>query len=154
MIIPDYKVGTQFEINCTKYMHPTYNVVVYRDFDISHKLAFMYGRKPEDIIKVNATIIEEDVLVSELIKYGSTYDSKKIDYVGYVDFDNDDGVLKIHMIYSNVSLYNMCFPYGPDACRFYSNDIIDSNTGNIKHHKGDRKGMTVRLKIEDSSECL
>jgi hypothetical protein len=151
MIIPDYKVGTQFEINCTKYMHPTYNVVVYRDFDISHKLAFMYGRKPEDIIKVNATIIEEDVHLRDKFN-DKNYDENCTDYFGLITWE-DDNSLSIGLIYANIKLYNMCFPYVIDECLFFDNDIKKFNyetyEETIIHKKGDRHKMTVRLKIEE-----
>lgn len=135
MKIKDYKTGTTFEITCTK-EHNCYN-----HFQIHKDLVHMYGKKQEDVITVKCTIIEEDVIVSDLYKYGSSYDANKVDYFGWIEFE-DDGTYDIGLIYPNIKLYFMCFAYGPDARRFWNHDIDN-------HKKGDRRGMTVRLKIEE-----
>lgn len=146
MKIDDYKVGTSFIIPCTKFIHPTNNEVCYRDFEISKQHSKMWGRNPEDVIEVKATIIEEDIIVKELLKNSSKYDSNQIDYFGWIDFDNNE--LNIHMIYPNIKMYFICFPYGPDISRFWR-ETKDLITNKIIHNEGDRRGMTVRLKIEE-----
>lgn len=144
MKINDYKVGTEFYINCvkenTKNYHNSEGKTYYGSFGIIPQLASMWARKEEDIITVKATIIEEDVLINNLLK-DKNYDTNCIDYFGWIDFE-DDETYSIHMIYPNIKLYFVCFPYGADAGRFYR-----TNLG--IHKEGDRKGMTVRLKIEE-----
>ena len=65
----------------------------------------------------------------------------------------DDGTLKIGLIYPNIKLYNMCFPYVIDDCLFFDRDFTSINyetfEQTIIHKKGDRRAMTVRLKIEE-----
>ena len=148
MKINDYKVGTTFEITCTKEntknFHNKEGNTYYNNFGIIPRLANMWGRKEEDIIKVKGTIIEEDLIVSDLYKYGSSYDANQVDYFGWIYFEDfeETGQYDIKLIYPNIHLYFMCFPYGPDSGRFWK---IDCG----KHKKGDRKGMTVRLKFEE-----
>ena len=112
----------------------------------------MWGRNPEDIIKVKATIIEEDVIVNKIFKKYSEYDSNKVDYFGWIDFEHNEPT-KISMIYPNIKQYFICFPDGPDDDRFWKFDSINVNydTGEktVEHLTGDRRGMTVRLKIEE-----
>ena len=116
MIIGDYKVGTSFEINCTKRQHIRTGEIIYDSFGIVENLAYMWGRKPEDIVKVKCTIIEEDVLLREKFK-DDNYDDNSTDYFGLITWE-DDGTLKIGLIYPNIKLYNMCFPYVIDDCLF------------------------------------
>ena len=61
MKINDYKVGTSFEINCAKQKHIRTGETIYDSFGINKNLAYMWGRKPEDVVKARCTIIEEDV---------------------------------------------------------------------------------------------
>lgn len=151
MKIPDYKVGTTFEITCAKikrkFEGKESDEYVYDSFGIDKDHTYMWGRKPEQVIKVKATIIEEDVLMSKLYRHDSDYDCNKVDYFGWISFEKDE--LDIRMIWRNIKLYFMCFPYGPDAGRFWSQDMKDYKTYEIIHKAGDRKGMTVRLKIEE-----
>ena len=70
MIIPDYKVGTAFETTCAA-KHVEDGRPFYDSFGIDAEFCWMRARKPEEIRKVKCTIIEEDVLVSELMKHGS-----------------------------------------------------------------------------------
>ena len=108
----------------------------------------MRARKPEEIRKVKCTIIEEDVLVNELMKRGSDYDTNKVDYFGWIEFQ-EDGTFEIRMIYGNIKLYYMCFSSSPDTGRFYYEDSVVYIHGNCRWHAGDRRGMTVRLKVEE-----
>ena len=151
MKISDYKVCTSFEITCAKVKRKKEgketDEYIYDSFGIDKNHTYMWGRKPEQVIKVKATIIEEDVLMSKLYRYNSDYDCNQIDYFGWISFEKE--YLDIRMIYPNIKLYFVCFPYGPDAGRFWNNDIQNPYTLEIEHHKGDRKGMTVRLKIEE-----
>jgi len=151
MKINNYKVGTSFEITCTKRKHINTGETVYDSFGIVENLAYMWGRKPEDIIKVRCKIIEEDVLLMNKFK-DENYDENCIDYFALITWEDDD-TLKIGLIYPNIKLYNMCFPYEIDKCLFYDRDItkIDLNTLETKtiHKKGDRHKMTVRLKVEE-----
>lgn len=156
MKINDYKVGYSFEIECAKSFRKIKGKetkeIIYNSFGIIKEHACIWGRKPEDIIKVKATIIEEDVIINEIFKKNSGYDTNQIDYFGYIDFEHNEPI-KISMIYPNVKQYFMCFPYGPDIRRFWEYDSIkfDYDTGQkiIEHLAGDRRGMTVRLKIEE-----
>ena len=147
MVITDYRVGTTFETTCAtrhvKEGHPFYD-----SFGIDVEHCWMRARKPEEIRKVRCTIIEEDVLVNELMKHGSDYDTNKVDYFGWIEFQ-EDGTLDIRMIYGNIKLYFMCFPYTPDTVRFYSEDSVVDIHGNYRWHAGDRRGMSVRLKVEE-----
>lgn len=156
MKINDYKVGYSFEIYCTKHCRKVggelTEQIIYDSFDIKKEHAYLWGRKPEDIVKVKATIIEEDVIVGDLFKKNSDYDKNQIDYFGWIDFEHDKAV-KISMIYPNIKLYFVCFPCGPDVIRFWDYDSVkfdyDNGQKNIDHLAGDRRGMTVRLKIEE-----
>ena len=147
MKINDYKVGTTFEITCTKEtfenFHNKNGDTYYNNFGIIPRLANMWARKEEDVIKVRGTIIEEDVLVDKLFK-DTLYDDKQTDYFGQIEFEDfeETGQYDIRLIYPNIKLYFMCFPYGPDSGRFWKMDCG-------KHKKGDRKAMTVRLKFEE-----
>ena len=156
MKITDYKVGYSFEIDCAKSFkkingEPT-EQIIYDSFDIMKEHAYMWARNPEDIVKVKATIIEEDVIVDDLLKRNSSYDTNQVDYFGWIDFEYNNPV-RISMIYPNIKQYFMCFPNGPDVNRFWKYDSIkfdyDTYEKTIDHLSGDRRGMTVRLKIEE-----
>ena len=116
MVITDYKVGTVFETTCAA-KHGEDGRPFYDSFGIDAEFCWMRARKPEEIRNVRCTIIEEDVLVNELMKRGSDYDTNKVDYFGWIDFQ-EDGTLDIRMIYGNIKLYYMCFSSSPDTGRF------------------------------------
>jgi hypothetical protein len=147
MKINDYKIGTNFFITCTKEhkknFHNNKGEEYYSNFGIIPRLASMWAKKEEDVITVKATIIEEDVLINELL-HDKNYDDNSIDYFGCVDFEEfyKDNQYNIQMIFPNIKQYFICFPYGPDSIRFWQTDLEP-------HKKGDRRGMTVRLKIEE-----
>ncbi len=145
MKIQDYKVGTTFEENCVV-INRKDGTKFYNHFGIIERFASIYGDKPEDIIKVRATIIEEDVVVKDLIASG--YDLNTQEYFAWIDFEND-GTYNIRLIYGNIKLYIICFPYGPDIERFYNHESRDIKTHKVIHKPGDRRGMTVKLKIEE-----
>ena len=151
MRINDYKIGTTFEITCTKRKHIHTGEIVYDSFGIVENLAYMWGRKPEDIIKVRCKIIEEDVLLMNKFK-DKNYDENCTDYFALITWE-DDGTLKIGLIYPNIKLYNMCFPYEIDKCLFYDRDFTEYDyktfEEKIVYKKGDRHRMTVRLKVEE-----
>lgn len=147
MIIPDYRVGTVFETTCAT-KHVEDERPFYDSFGIDDEFCWTRARKPEEIRNVKCTIIEEDVLVNELIKRDSDYDTNKVDYFGWVEFQ-EDRTFDIRMIYGNIKLYSMCFPSSPDTYRFYSEDSVVDIHGNYRWHAGDRRGMTVRLKVEE-----
>lgn len=151
MKINDYKIGTSFEITCTKRKHIHTGETIYDSFGIVENLAYMWGRKPEDIIKVRCKIIEEDVLLMNKFK-DENYDENCTDYFALITWE-DDGTLKIGLIYPNIKLYNMCFPYEIDKCLFYDRDFTEYDyktfEEKIVHKKGDRHRMTVRLKVEE-----
>ena len=136
MIIDNYKVGTSFEITCSKEEHKTSGKKdgkhYYQNFGIVKEHAYMWGVKPENIITVKATIIEEDVMCQKLMA-GKNYDVNSIDYFGRISFEEDK--IDIHIIYPNIKQYFICFPYGTDI------GLFDS--------EGKRKEMNVRLKIEE-----
>ena len=70
-----------------------------------------------------------------------SYDTHSVDYFGYISgFENNN--LDISCIFKNIMLYFICFTYGPDKERFFHSDGHD-------YKEGDRKGMTVRLKVEE-----
>lgn len=147
MKINDYKVGTTFEITCAKHKHLKTDEIVYDSFGIKKEFAYMWARKPEDIIKVKATIIEEDIVIKDLLN-NPEYDENCIDYFGFIDgFEKND--LNISIIWRNIKLYEICFTYGADAERFFNHDQLDDDFKTYLWHKGDRRGMTVRLKIEE-----
>ena len=148
MKINDYKVGTTFEITCTKSIKPQTNEIVYDSFCINKKYASIYGRKPEDVITVKCTIIEEDVIINDLMPRNSNYDTNSIDYFGWIDMENKNDY-NISLIYANIKLYFVCFAYGPDAGRFWQFDRLSDDNKTYLFRKGDRRGMTVRLKIEE-----
>lgn len=145
MKISNYKVGTTFDTTCTLHSIKKGGVPLYINFFISRKFARSFGEKPENVIDVRCTIIEEDVIVNDLMT-DPNYDANTCEYFAHVTFD-DDGTYDIGLIYGNIKLYFMCFPYTPDNERFYHHDIGDCK-GNIIHKVGDRKSMTVRLKVE------
>jgi len=154
MNVNDYKAGYSFNIYCAKSLRringkPT-EQIIYDSFDIKKEHAYMWARKPEDIVKVKATIIEEDVIISNLFKKDSDYDTNKVDYFGWIDFEHNEPV-RITMIYPNIKQYFVCFPDGPDVLRFWKYDSIRNDFGEktVEHLAGDRRGMTVRLKIEE-----
>lgn len=146
MRIDDYRTGTSFEITCTRHSDSESGETFYSDFGIFPNMAFMWGRKKEDVMTVRATVIEEDVKIISLLK-DKTY-KKGIDYFGRVEFGNEDGSLTIDMIYPGINQYYVCFPYGPDFGLLWDNDVFD-RAGKLIHRKGERRAMNVRLKIEE-----
>jgi hypothetical protein len=136
MEIRDYKVGTSFEITCTKEEHRTSGKKdgkhFYQNFGIHKEFAYIYGANPEDVIKVKATIIEEDVMCQKLM-VDKNYDDNSIDYFGRISFE--DGKMDILFIFPNIKQYFVCFPYGTDI------GLFDKD--------GNRKAMNVRVKIEE-----
>ena len=78
MTINDYKIGTSFEINCAKHKHIKMGETVYDSFGIDKKFANLYGRSPEQVIRVKCTIIEEDVIIKDLMNKDSDYDENSI----------------------------------------------------------------------------
>lgn len=149
MKIKDYKVGTTFEVNCVK--DTCYGGECFCDFGITPASACVFARNPEDVIRVKGTIIEEDVVVESIYKKGSSYDDNQTDYFAWIEFE-EDGTYDIGLFQPNIKLYFMCFPSGPDVLRFWSFDGMNFNTGKYLHKKGDRRGMTVRLKFEEISK--
>ncbi len=147
MKILDYKVGTSFEITCVKEkINNKYTndfKEYYSSFEIMPRLASMWAKNQEDVITVKATIIEEDVIIKDLFN-NKDYDENCVDYFGWIDFEDYNKTKRydIGLIYPNIKQYFVCFPYGADSGRFWNNDIGE-------HKKGDRRGMTVRLKIEE-----
>jgi hypothetical protein len=138
MEIRDYKVGTSFEIACTKEEHRTSGKedgkYYYQNFGILKEIASIWGVKPENVITVKATIIEEDVMCQKLMM-DENYDSNSIDYFGRISFE--EGKISISIIYPNIKQYFICFPYGTDV------GLFDKD--------GNRKEMNVRVKIEELS---
>ena len=148
MTINDYKIGTSFKINCAKHKHIKTGETVYDSFGIDKKFANLYGRSSEQVIKVKCTIIEEDVIIKDLMNKDSDYDENSIDYFGFIDgFEKNN--LKISIIWRNIKLYAICFPYGSDSRRFWEFDQLNYETKEYEFRKGDRRAMTVRLKIEE-----
>lgn len=138
MEIKDYKVGTSFEITCSKEKHRASGKedgkYYYQNFGIVKEHASIWGANPENVITVKATIIEEDVMCQKLM-VDKNYDNNSIDYFGRISFD--EGKMDIHIIYPNIKQYFICFPYGTDVGLF--------------DKEGNRKEMNVRLKIEELS---
>lgn len=138
MEIKDYKVGTSFEIKCSKEEHRTYGKedgkYYYQNFGIVKEHASIWGVKSENVITVKATIIEEDVMCQKLM-VDKNYDNNSIDYFGRISFD--DGKISISIIFPNIKQYFICFAYGTDV------GLFDKD--------GNRRGMNVRLKIEELS---
>ena len=146
MKISNYKVGTKFEILCaSRYIRE--DKPFYDSFGISKEHAQIFGRKPEEIVAVECTIIEEDIIVGDLLKHDSPYNDNKVDYFAWIEFE-EDGTYDIRMIYGNIKLYCICFPGGPDVLRFWSSDSYDVINNIYNHRKGDRRGMTVRLEVK------
>ena len=83
MEIKDYKVGTSFEITCSKEKHRVSGKedgkYYYQNFGIVKEHAYMWGANPENVITVKATIIEEDVMCQKLM-VDKNYDNNSIDY--------------------------------------------------------------------------
>ena len=148
MTINDYKIGTSFEINCAKHKHIKTGETVYDSFGIDKKFANLYGRSPEQVIRVKCTIIEEDVIIKDLMNKDSDYDENSIDYFGFIDgFEKNN--LKISIIWRNIKSYAICFPNSPDSQRFWEFEQLNYETNEYEFRKGDRRAMTVRLKIEE-----
>lgn len=148
MKINNYKVGTTFEIGAGKKYYPDGKFKCYGSFGVSKNHLSIFGVKPEDFVNIKATIIEEDVIVENLLK-DPNYNENQIEYFGHISFEDGLDKLRISMIYPNIKLYFVCFPYGPSVSRFWNVDDIDLATHEIKNHKGDRRSMTVKLKVEE-----
>lgn len=148
MKINDYKIGTS--IVTTAAQRTNDNGTFYTSFGVNKNYAHAFGVKPEDVVNVKVTIIEEDVLIENKYK-DKNYDSNSIDYFALITWQ-DDNTLEINLISPNIKVYNVCFPYIIDEHLFYDRDItkIDLNTLETKtiHKKGDRHRMTVRLNVE------
>ena len=148
MKINDYKIGTS--IVTTAAQRTNSNGTFYTSFGVNINYAHAFGIKPEDVVNVKATIIEEAVLIGDKYK-DKNYDSNSIDYFALITWQ-DDNTLEINLISPNIKVYNVCFPYVIDEHLFYDKDItkIDLNTLETKtlHKKGDRHKMTVRLNVE------
>ena len=146
MKIQNYKKGTEFEITCVRFNHPNHGLI-YNAFQIKKNFANMWGEDPNNVITVKATIVDEDVIIEDLMR-DKSYDDNCVDYFGLVDF-NEDGTFDIGLIYPNIKQYFVCFPSGPGATRFWNFDDKDYETGKYHHKIGDRRSMTVRLKIDE-----
>jgi len=119
-----YKVGYSEETTCTALAKGGYH-----HFGIIPKAAYMYGDRPEDVIKCKVTIIEDNVNLKK--KYQSNYDANSTDYFGWIDYDdNDDKKCGIHMIQPNIKVFSVQFAGG----------------GDYEVSKG--AGKIVRLKVE------
>jgi len=72
MKINDYKIGTS--IVTTAAQRTNNNGTFYTSFGVNKNYAHAFGVKPEDVVNVKATIIEEDVLIGDKYK-DKNYDS-------------------------------------------------------------------------------
>ena len=76
----------------------------YEHFGIHNVLASLYGNKPEDIVKLEMHISEDQTIPP-------SDQSMNPDYWGWYDFEEQ----KFTMIYAKRFLLEMCFPYGIKA---------------------------------------
>ena len=105
----------------------------------------IWGVDPEDIVNIECEIVDNDLSINELI-LDKSYDSNCIDYFCHAEIE--DNCFDISMIYPNIKQFFICYPYGPDASRFWSHEITDSD-GNIIHRPGDRRAYQMRLKVKE-----
>jgi len=75
----------------------------YKHFGINKLSASLYGDKPEDIVKLEFKISDNQELPES-----DSHKKMIADYWGWYDFKNE----KISLIFPQRFLLNMCFPYG------------------------------------------
>lgn len=150
MKIEDYKVGTSFITTAVLRTNKS-DKVFFTAFGIDKKHAHYYSAKPDDVVDVKCTIIEEDVIIGDKYK-DKNYDPNSVDYFALITWEDNDN-LDVSLISPNIKVYNICFPYVIDEHLFYNKDVIKTDYKTLKtettHRKGDRHRMTVRLKVEN-----
>lgn len=118
---------------------------IYRHIGVSREHSYMWGDKPEDIIDIECEIVDNDLSINELMT-DESYDNNCIDYFCHAEIQED--CFDISMIYPNIKQFFMCYPYGPDASRFWSHEIKNIH-GDIEHRPGDRRAYQMRLKVRE-----
>ena len=144
IFLPSIEIGTEFITTAVE----NYNGRgFFNNFQANRKHAYSFGTKPEDIVDVKCTIIENDVIIGELYK-NPEYDSNSQDYFALAQVIDDKSGYNIGLISPNIKVYHICFPYGADVERFYDKDIHDILTDRILFHAGERRAYHLRLKVD------
>ena len=121
MKIEDYKAGTSFITTAVLRTNKS-DKVFFTAFGIDKKHAHYYSAKPDDVVDVKCTIIEEDVIIGDKYK-DKNYDPNSVDYFALITWEDNDN-LDISLISPNIKVYNICFPYVIDEHLFYNKDVI------------------------------
>lgn len=87
-----------------------WNGEYFEDFCISERSASVYGHKPEDIVKVKVTEVENQIRPS-------TPSNRKVReyWAWWCTRDGNPDHSKFDLIYHAYLLLEMCFPYGIEA---------------------------------------
>lgn len=138
-----YSIGYSEENTCVIY-RTSKDEECFTDFGIFKPVAYMWGRKPENIRNCKITIIEDNISLAA--KYRSGYDENCTDYFGWISYgDDDDKPNRIALIQPNIKMFSIQF----------------AGAGDYEAEHG--AGKIVRLKVEllddeestkDNSEIL
>lgn len=118
---------------------------IFMYFESIREHASAWGLNPKDILDVECEIVDNDLSI-ESIMADRSYDDNCTDYFCCAS-EEDDG-FNISLIFPNIKLFFMCFPYGCDIERYWQHDMPDKD-GNIKHRKGDRRNYMMRIKVKE-----
>lgn len=118
---------------------------IFTHFESIRKHASLWGFNPEDILDVECEIMDNDLSIESILA-DQSYDNNRIDY--FCCASAEDGSFNVSLIFPNIKLFFMCFPYGCDIERYWQHDIPDEY-GNIKYRKGDRRNYMMRIKVKE-----
>ncbi len=118
---------------------------IFMHFESIREHASVWGLNPKDILDVECEIVDNDLSIESILADRS-YDDNSTDYFCCASVE-DDG-FNVSLIFPNIKLFFMCFPYGCDIERYWQHDIPDED-GNIEHRKGDRRNYMMRIKVKE-----
>ena len=143
--IASIEPGTKF--NTTAILKTNSSGILFFDrFQASREHYYVYGIKDSsEILDVECEIVDNDLDIESILR-DKSYDNNQIDYFCLARVEKDG--FHIGLIYPNVKVFFMCFPYGCNAERFWNHDIHDIN-GDIEYKKGSRRSYMMRIKVKE-----
>lgn len=117
---------------------------VFTHIGVSRKHSSIWGVDPDKIVDIECEIVDNDLLIDDLM-LDKDYDNNCVDYFCHAEIEKD-GRFDIGLIYANIKVYFVCFPYGADASRFWHH-TIERVDGTVEHKEGDRRAYNMRIKV-------
>lgn len=131
IILDSIEKGTKFTIGATEEIQPRTGEHFFSHFGIVREHSHMWGRKPEDVVDVECEIVDNDLSIESLMK-DENYDNNCVDYFACI-YVREDNTFNVGFIFPNIKQFFVCFPYGTNESRFYTN--------------GKRRSYMARLKV-------